>query len=90
MAQDKKVKGAEATTTPVKKVDNKKLGLGARIGKWFREMRSELKKVVWPTPKQVVNNTAVALVVMVASAIVIWGFDSLASAAIRALISVVG
>ena len=46
-----------------------------RIARWFREMRSELKKVVWPTPKQIVNNTLVSLSVMVAAAIVIWAID---------------
>jgi len=46
-----------------------------RIAKWFREMRSELKKVVWPTPKQILNNTLVSLSVMVAAAIVIWAID---------------
>ena len=62
----------------------------AAIGKWGREMRSELKMVVWPGPKQVVNNTLVALVVMIASAIVIFGFDSLASAAVDILIRIGG
>ena len=33
------------------------------ISGWFREMKSELKKVVWPTGKQVYKNTAVVLVV---------------------------
>ena len=46
-----------------------------RFIRWFREMRSELKKVVWPTPKQTVNNTLVSLSVMVVAAIVIWGID---------------
>ena len=46
-----------------------------RIAKWFREMRSEMKKVIWPTPKQIVNNTLVSLSVMVVSAIVIWAVD---------------
>ena len=46
-----------------------------RIAKWFREMRSELKKVVWPTPRQIVNNTFVALTVMACAAIVIWALD---------------
>ncbi|MBQ4337605.1 MAG: preprotein translocase subunit SecE [Lentisphaeria bacterium] len=50
-------------------------------------MRSELKKVIWPTPKQIVNNTLVALLVMVVCALVIWGFDELASAAVKLLIS---
>jgi len=56
---------------PVKK---KKKGSN-RIARWFREMRSELKKVIWPTPKQIVNNTLVALSVMVAAAIVVWAID---------------
>ena len=30
-----------------------------RICKYFRELRSELKKVVWPTPQQVGKNTLV-------------------------------
>ena len=50
-----------------------------RIIKWFREMRSELKKVVWPTPKQIVNNTFVALTVMACAAILIWALDEIAS-----------
>ena len=53
----------------------KKVKGSNRFAKWFREMRSELKKVVWPTPKQIVNNTLVSLSVMVASAIVIWAID---------------
>ena len=62
----------------------------AKLGKWGREMRSELKKVVWPSSKQIVNNTLVALVVMIASAIVIFAFDSLASAAVDILIRIGG
>ena len=46
-----------------------------RFARWFREMRSELKKVVWPTPKQIVNNTIVSLSVMAAAAVVIWAID---------------
>jgi len=46
-----------------------------RLLRWFREMRSELKKVVWPTPKQIVNNTFVALTVMACAAILIWALD---------------
>jgi len=61
-----------------------------KIGKWFREMRSELKKVVWPTPKQILNNTTVALVVMIAAAIVVWAFDQVAAQGVNALISLGG
>jgi len=58
------------------------------VREWFRGMKSELKKVVWPSRKQVVNNTLVALVVMVVAAVVIWGFDELASMAVNLLISI--
>ena len=51
---------------------------------------SELKKVVWPTSKQVGKNTLVALVMMALSAIVLGGFDWLAGAAVNALITLVG
>lgn len=63
---------------------------GKAIAKWFREMKSELKKVVWPSSKQVRNNTAVALLVMAASAVIVWGFDSLASGAVKLIISIGG
>ena len=60
----------------------------SRIGDWFRGMWSELKKVVWPSAKQTTNNSLVVLVVMFASALVLWGFDSLASAFVEVLISI--
>ena len=56
-----------------------------RFARWFREMRSELKKVVWPTPKQIVNNTLVSLSVMVASAIVIWALDQVGGQIFQAI-----
>ena len=51
---------AKTSTTAVKKTDEK-LPFFKRVGKWFREFRSEVKKVVWPTPKQICTNTGVAL-----------------------------
>ncbi len=47
----------------------------ARAGKWFRELKSEFKKVVWPTKKQVLKNTAVVLVVLVAVGIFVGLLD---------------
>ena len=90
MAEEKKVNAAPVkAVTAVKKEDNKP-NLFKRIGKWFREMKSELKKVIWPTPKQLAKNTGVSLVVMIASAIVIWGFDQLAQMLIKALLTLAG
>ena len=38
---------------------------------FFKDFKAELKKVIWPTPKQIVNNTiAVVTIVIIAAAIV--------------------
>ena len=83
-------KAVPTSTNAVKKETSKKLSFGQRVKKWLREMRSELKKVIWPTKKQTANNTLVAVVVMAASAVVIWGFDELAQFVIRAVITLAG
>ena len=56
-----------------------------RFAKWFREMRSELKKVVWPTPKQILNNTLVSLSVMAVAAIAIWAIDQVGGQIFQAI-----
>ena len=86
MAKDEKV---VASTNAVKK-ENKKLGFGKRVAKWFREMKAELKKVVWPSKSTVIKNTSVALAVMAVAAIAIWGFDQIAQLGVKALINLVG
>ena len=63
---------------------------GNPIAAWFRGLKSELKKVSWPTRKQVINNTWVVLVVTCVCAIAIWGFDYIASLIVRTLIDLVG
>ena len=78
---DEKKKAVPKSTAAVKK-DDKKPGFFARIGKWFRDMGNELKRVVWPTPKQLTHNTLVALSVMAVSAVVLAGFDWLARGAV--------
>ena len=39
-----------------------KLGLFARVGLFYRQVTSELTKVVWPTRNQLTTYTAVVLV----------------------------
>ena len=87
MAEEKKTNYASAKAVTAVKKDDAKPGFFKRIGKWFREMRSELKKVIWPTKEQLTNNTLVSLVVMLASAVVIWGFDQIARMLVNALIN---
>ena len=65
-------------------------GFFGRIGKWFKEMRSELKKVQWPTRKQTINNTIIVIVCCIVVGIFIWLFDWLAGSVIRALLDLFG
>ncbi|MCR5551940.1 MAG: preprotein translocase subunit SecE [Oscillospiraceae bacterium] len=60
------------------------------LTKWFRGMKSELKKVVWPSWSQVVNNTVVVIVVSVIFAVIIGLIDWAAYEGIKALIGAVG
>ncbi|MCL2003860.1 MAG: preprotein translocase subunit SecE [Oscillospiraceae bacterium] len=54
----------------------KKPNIIARLARWFRETRSELKRVVWPTRKQLINNTAIVLCAVIAVGIVMAGLDA--------------
>ena len=58
-----------------------------KICEYFRGLRSELKKVVWSTPTQVLKNTAIVLVCVLVVGIFIWVFDFVARFAIDALIN---
>ena len=90
MAEEKKTNAAPAKAVTAVKKDDTKLGFFKRIAKWFREMKSELKKVVWPTPKQLLNNTVVSVVVMLISALGVWGFDQIAQLLVKGLLALKG
>ena len=90
MAEEKKVSTAPSKAVTAVKKDDVKPGFFKRVGKWFREMKSELKKVIWPTSKSLTNNVLISLGVMLASAVAIWGFDELAQMLVKALFTIVG
>ena len=52
-----------------------KPGFFARSSKFFRDLKGEMKKVVWPAKKQVINNTGVVIAFITVSSIVIGLFD---------------
>ena len=47
----------------------------AGIGKWFRETKSELKKVVWPSFSKTRRNTLIVLLYILVVGIIIWVLD---------------
>jgi len=56
-----------------------KPSLWLRLTKYFREVRSELRKVAWPNRKEVINNTGIVLLVVVIVALFIGVVDFLIS-----------
>ena len=45
------------------------------ISKFFREIRSELKRVIWPTREQLINNTVTVLIACLVVGVIIWVAD---------------
>ena len=68
---------------------NKKLNVFKRIGRWLREMKSELKKVVWTSKSQMVNNTLVVLACVVVVGLFIWIFDAVAGLVVNGIITLI-
>jgi len=48
------------------------LSLPARIAEFFREVRSEMRQVAWPTRAEVANSATVVLITLVLLALVIF------------------
>ena len=85
MAENEK-QAVQAKKDSKKAEKNDKPGFFARVGKWFRDMKSELKKVQWPTRKQTVNNTLIVIACVIVVGIFIALFDFVAGEAIKLLI----
>lgn len=65
----KSKKDKKKSEKPEKKEPNK-------VAKWFKDLKIEFKKVVWPSKKTVFDNTSVVLAVVVASAVLVGLLDS--------------
>ena len=59
-------------------------------GRWFREMKSELKKVVWPDKETVAKNTGTVLLCSLGIGVCIWLFDYVAASGLNLLLSAFG
>ena len=61
----------------VNKKPNIFVRMGTGLSRWFREMKSELKKVVWPSKEDVKTNTVVVLVTVAIAAVVMILLDAI-------------
>jgi len=87
----------ETSKTPAKadKAEKKskpaeKKKFGSRITRYLRDMKGELKKVVWPTRKQTIKNTGVVITCVIVIGAFVWVFDAIAGQLIGALLHLFG
>jgi len=58
-----------------KKASDKSAKKQKGIAKWFKDLKSEIKKVTWPSRKAVVNNTTVVLITVVLTSALVGVLD---------------
>ena len=83
-------KTAKTDSAKKSKASDKNRKSGGRISRYLREMKSELKKVAWPSKKQTMNNTGVVIVCVIIVGVVVWIFDGIAGQFIGALLNFFG
>ena len=42
---------------------------------FFKDFKAELKKVIWPTPKQLVNNTIAVVTIVLITGVIVFALD---------------
>ena len=76
-AAEKKAKKAAAKTDSKQSGSKeKKEKLFARIAGWFKDLKKEFKRVVWPDRKKVLNNTLVVLCVVIVGSVLVGLIDT--------------
>ena len=89
-AKETKPAKADKEKAKAKADKEKKPGVGKRIARFFRELRSELKKVSWPTRADTLKKTGIVIVCVIVVGIIVWIFDGIATSVIDALLSLFG
>jgi preprotein translocase subunit SecE len=85
-AQKETVSSDKKAKAPKKK-DAKKPN---RVLRWLKDLKGELKKVTWPSAKDVVKNVGIVIVCVLIVGACIWVFDALAHAVLEALLRLFG
>lgn len=64
----------------------KKPSVFARAGKWFRELRAEMRKIVWPTRQQTINNMLIVIAAVLIVGVFVWVLDLIFGGIVAAVI----
>ena len=83
-------KAAKPKKDKAKAEKDKKPGFGKRLGRFFRELKAELKKVAWPTRADTMKKTGVVILCVIVVGVIVWIFDGIASGVVNALLALFG
>ena len=64
----------------------KKQNIFSKIAKYFREVKSEMKKVVWPSWSQTVRNTMIVIAVIIMVGIFLAIVDAVFGGVVRGIV----
>lgn len=65
---------------------SRKPSLFARAGKWWRELKAEIRKIVWPTKQQTINNVLVVIAAVLIVGVFVWVLDLIFGGLVAAVI----
>ncbi|MFC0115114.1 preprotein translocase subunit SecE [Kibdelosporangium aridum] len=74
-AAETEAEGKKGRATPSRDGKEKRVGMFARLFRFLKEVVAELRKVIWPTRKQMITYTAVVLVFLAVMVAIIAGLD---------------
>lgn len=70
-----------------KRMGNKIVAWGKGVGRFFMNMKHELKKVSWPTKKEMINYSLVVFAFMLVMTVIIGVFDFAAGALVNLIVN---
>lgn len=59
-----------------------------RIREYFKEIRLELKKVVWPTKQEMISYTWAVVIICAVCAVGLWAVDSVCAVLLQKLLNI--
>ncbi len=70
-----RAKAESADSRPKARTETDRVGIFGRVGRFFREVVAELRKVIWPTRKELLTYTAVVVVFVTVVLTIVAGLD---------------
>jgi len=61
-----------------------------RLVRYFNDVKSEMRRVIWPTRTEIINSSWIVVVTLLVFIVLIFGFDQISSVVVRFLAQIGG